>query len=64
MNPAVFTEENLQKSLDEDKKKQLRLAKNPVVKTKGQVLESATFEKWKAIPYNEKKKYGIALNCK
>lgn len=62
--PAVLELESVQRSCAENKESRLRLARAPNIRTKGQVLENVVFEEWRKIKPVEKKKHGIALDCK
>ncbi len=57
-----ISDETIKQAQDVHFKKIERLGLN--IKQKGQCLTDVQYQKWRAIPYSQKKKNGIALDCK
>ena len=62
IQPATpISDETIQQAQDVHFKKIERLGLN--IKQKGQCLTDVQYQKWRGIPYSQKKKNGIALDC-
>lgn len=56
-----ISNETIRQAEDDHFKKMKRLDLN--IKPKGQYLSDVQYQKWRAIPYSQKEKNGIALDC-